>query len=271
MNTIKKAADYVASRLEGRKPVVGIVLGSGLGRLAEIIEDPLIIPYTEIPCFPASTAIGHKGNFIVGTLGGKCVIAMQGRIHFYEGKGIDKVVLPIRVMILLGIGTLFVSNAAGGTNPAFHIGDLMIISDQINLIPSPLVGDNLDDFGPRFPDMNRPYDPGLRKIGRKVARELGISVREGVYLAVTGPAYETPAEYRFFRMAGADAVGMSTAPEVLVARHAGIRVFGMSVITDVASDTEQDDYAITGEEVVQIANRSAEKMSQIFLEILRRI
>lgn len=271
LDIINKAAAYMESLIGGRKPVAGIVLGSGLGKLADLVEDPVVIPYTDVPGFPASTAIGHKGNFIVGTLAGKCVVAMQGRIHFYEGKGIDKVVLPIRVMIRLGIRTLFVSNAAGGTNPAFLTGDLMIITDQINLIPSPLVGENLDAFGPRFPDMTRPYDPALIRMGLEIAAERGIPVRKGVYLAVTGPAYETPAEYRFFRTAGADAVGMSTTPEVIVARHAGIPVFGMSVITDVATATDEDEYVTDGEEIVAIADKAADKMSTIFLEVLRRI
>ena len=271
MDIIDQATARVASLIQGRKPLAGIVLGSGLGKLADLIEDPVVIPYTDIPGFPASTAIGHKGNFIIGTLAGKCVIAMQGRIHFYEGKGIDKVVLPIRVMIRLGIKTLFVSNAAGGTNPAFLTGDLMIITDQINLIPSPLVGENLDAFGPRFPDMTRAYDPALIRMGLEIAAERNIPVRKGVYLAVTGPTYETPAEYRFFRMAGADAVGMSTTPEVIVARHAGIPVFGMSVITDVAKATDEEEYVTDGDEIVAIADKAADKMSTIFLEVLRRI
>ena len=271
IDTINKATEHVSGLLQGRKPVAGIVLGSGLGKLADLIEDPIVIPYTDIPGFPPSTAIGHKGNFIVGNLAGKCVIAMQGRIHYYEGYGIDKVVLPIRVMIKLGIKNLFVSNAAGGTNFDFRIGDLMIITDQINLIPSPLVGPNIDEFGPRFPDMTRPYDPSLIRLGVEVAAKLDIPVRKGVYLAVTGPAYESPAEYRFFRMAGADAVGMSTAPEVIVARHAGIPVFGMSVITDVATATDAEEYITDGHEIVAIADKAAEKMSKIFLEVLRQI
>ncbi len=271
IDTINKASEHVSCLLQGRKPVAGIVLGSGLGKLADLIEDPIVIPYTDIPGFPPSTAIGHKGNFIVGNLAGKCVIAMQGRIHYYEGYGIDKVVLPIRVMIKLGIKNLFVSNAAGGTNFDFRIGDLMIITDQINLIPSPLVGPNIDEFGPRFPDMTRPYDPSLIRLGVEVAAKLDIPVRKGVYLAVTGPAYESPAEYRFFRMAGADAVGMSTAPEVVVARHAGIPVFGMSVITDVATATDAEEYITDGHEIVAIADKAAEKMSKIFLEVLRQI
>lgn len=271
LETIYAATDFVREKLGGLTPTSGIILGSGLGKLANEIENPLEIPYGTIPGFPVSTAIGHKGSFIVGTLSGKTVIAMQGRIHYYEGYGIDKVVLPIRVMIKLGIKNLFVSNAAGGTNFDFRIGDLMIITDQINLIPSPLVGPNIDEFGPRFPDMTRPYDPSLIRLGVEVAAKLDIPVRKGVYLAVTGPAYESPAEYRFFRMAGADAVGMSTAPEVIVARHAGIPVFGMSVITDVATATDAEEYITDGHEIVAIADKAAEKMSKIFLEVLRQI
>ena len=208
LRVIHAASDCLAERLKGRKPIVGIVLGSGLGKLADQIQDPLVIPYSELPGFPVSTAIGHKGNFIVGTLGGKCVIAMQGRIHYYEGYRMDQVVLPIRVMVRIGIQYLFVSNAAGGTNLSFHVGDLMIIRDHINKIPNPLIGPNLEEFGPRFPDMTRPYEPSLIKKAEEIAYAEGIALQKGVYVAVSGPCYETPAEYRFFRAIGADAVGM---------------------------------------------------------------
>ena len=206
---IKNAADYLTGVLAGRQPEIGIVLGSGLGKLADQIQDPLVIPYKDIPGFPVSTAIGHKGNFIVGTLGGKCVIAMQGRIHYYEGYGMDLVVLPIRVMMSIGIGKLFVSNAAGGVNFSLHVGDLMIIKDHINLLPNPLIGPNLDYLGPRFPDMTRPYDPALIKLAKDIAAEKGVDLKEGVYVGGTGPSYETPAEYKYFRLIGGDAVGMS--------------------------------------------------------------
>ena len=225
---IHAASDYLSTRLQGRKPVIGIVLGSGLGKLADQIEDPIVVPYGDIPGFPVSTAIGHKGNFIIGNLAGKCVIAMQGRIHYYEGYGMNLVVLPIRVMIRIGIEYLFVSNAAGGTNLSYHVGDLMIIRDHINLLPNPLIGPNLEEFGPRFPDMTRPYEPGLIRKAEEIAAEEGIELQKGVYVGVTGPCYETPAEYRFFRNIGADAVGMSTVPEVIVARHASVPVFGKS-------------------------------------------
>ena len=271
LRAIHAASDALAERMEGRKPEIGIVLGSGLGMLADQIEDPLVIPYSELPGFPVSTAIGHKGNFIVGTLGGKCVIAMQGRIHYYEGYPMHLVVLPIRVMIRIGIQYLFVSNAAGGTNLSFHVGDLMIIRDHINLIPNPLIGPNLDEFGPRFPDMTRPYDPGLILKAEEIAAWEGISLQKGVYVAVTGPCYETPAEYRFFRNIGADAVGMSTVPEVIVARHSSIPVFGMSVITDVAHATDDEDYITDGEAIVEAANAAADRMTVIFKRLVERL
>ena len=271
LRVIHAASDALAERLEGRKPVVGIVLGSGLGKLADEIKDPLVIPYNELPGFPVSTAIGHKGNFIVGELGGKCVIAMQGRIHYYEGYNMNQVVLPIRVMIRLGIGYLFVSNAAGGTNLGYHVGDLMIIRDHINLLPNPLIGPNLDEFGPRFPDMTRPYEPGLIRKAEEIAAEEGIQLQKGVYVGVTGPCYETPAEYRFFRNIGADAVGMSTVPEVIVARHASVPVFGMSVITDVAHATDDEEYVTDGNVIVAAANAAADRMTVIFKRLIAEL
>ena len=221
LTRINQAAEYLMTRLEGFRPTVGIVLGSGLGKLADHIEDPVVIPYKDVPEFPVSTAIGHKGNFIAGRLGGKDVIAMQGRLHYYEGYTMDLVTLPIRVMIRAGIKYLFVSNAAGGVNYDFHIGDLMVIRDHINLLPNPLIGPNIDEFGPRFPDMTRPYDLGLIAKAEEIAAESGIKLKKGVYIAGTGPSYETPAEYKYFRLIGADAVGMSTIPEVIVARYSG--------------------------------------------------
>ena len=265
---INTAADYLRSRIVPRQPEVGVILGSGLGKLADEIEEPLTIPYGDIPGFPVSTAIGHKGNFIVGRLGGKCIIAMQGRIHYYEGYEMSQVVLPVRVMVKIGIRTLFVSNAAGGTNLGYHVGDLMIIRDHINLIPNPLIGPNLDEFGPRFPDMTRPYDPALIRKAEEIAAEEGIPLRKGVYVAISGPSYETPAEYRYFRQIGADAVGMSTTPEVIVARHSAIPVFGMSVITDVAHATDDEEYVTDGEAIVQTANAAADRMTVIFRRLI---
>ena len=271
LERINSAADYVREQLGGLQPVAGIVLGSGLGRLADNIENPVTIPYKTIPGFPVSTAIGHKGNFIAGTLGGKCVIAMQGRLHYYEGYPMELVTLPIRVMKVLGIRHLFVSNAAGGVNFDFHVGDLMIIRDHINMLPNPLVGPNLAELGPRFPDMTRPYDPGLIAIAKKLAADYGIEVREGVYLAGTGPSYETPAEYKYFRTIGADAIGMSTIPEVIVARHGDIPVFGMSVITNEAHDDYAEDYVNDGDDVVRAADAAAEKMSRLFTGIIEAL
>ena len=265
---VYEAADYLQQRLAGFKPLAGIVLGSGLGQLADHIEDPVVVPYADVPNFPVSTAVGHKGNFIFGKLGGKDVVAMQGRIHYYEGYGMGMVVLPIRVMIALGIQYLFVSNAAGGVNFHFHVGDLMIIKDHINLLPNPLIGPNDDREGPRFPDMTRPYEPKLIAKAKRISRKKGIFLQEGTYLGDTGPSYETPAEYRFFRTIGADAVGMSTVPEVIVARHAGIPVFGMSVITNEAHDDYADDYENDGDDVVKAAAAAAEKMTEIFRELI---
>lgn len=268
---INNAAAYVSARLGGRKPAVGIVLGSGLGKLAEKIADPVVIPYKDVPGFPVSTAVGHKGNFIAGTLGGKFVIAMQGRFHYYEGYPMDLVTLPIRVMKVLGIGYLFVSNAAGGVNFDFKVGDLMIIRDHINLLPNPLIGKNLDEFGPRFPDMTRPYDADLTARAEKIASELGINLKKGVYLAGTGPSYETPSEYKFFRLAGADAVGMSTIPEVIVARHSSIPVFGMSVITNEAHDDYAADYENNGDDVVEAADAAADRMTVLFAKLIESL
>ena len=262
------AAEYVADRLAGHKPMVGIVLGSGLGKLAEQIENKIVIPYKEIPGFPVSTAVGHKGNFIAGYLGGKPVIAMQGRFHYYEGYTMELVTLPIRVMKVLGIQYLFVSNAAGGVNFDFKVGDLMVITDHISHLPNPLIGPNMVEFGPRFPDMTRPYDPALRKKAFEFAEKLGIELKQGVYFAGTGPSYETPAEYKYFRLIGGDAVGMSTIPEVIVARHSDIPVFGMSVITNEAHDDYADDFANDADDVVEAADAAADKMTALFTEII---
>ena len=269
--TLNAVAASLEEKLAGRRPEIGIVLGSGLGRLADRIEDPLLIPYKDLPGFPVSTAIGHKGNFIVGTLGGKTVIAMQGRIHYYEGYGMDKVVLPIRAMMAAGIRALFVSNAAGGINFGLRVGDLMIIKDHINLLPNPLIGPNLDHLGPRFPDMTRPYDPALIKLAKDTASAMEIVLKEGVYVGDTGPSYETPAEYKYYRIIGGDAVGMSTVPEVIVARHAGIPVFGMSVITNEAHDNFSEDYVNDGEDVLVAVDAAAEKMTRLFAKMIEKL
>ena len=271
IENINELARIIKGRINGKQPVLGIVLGSGLGNLANSIKDPVVIPYRELPGFPVSTAVGHKGNFIVGELGGKTVMAMQGRIHYYEGYGMDKVVLPIRVMMAVGIQKLFVSNAAGGTNLAYHVGDLMIIRDHINLLPNPLIGPNWDQMGPRFPDMTRPYDPSLIRLAVQLGEQMGIKLHRGVYVGGTGPSYETPAEYKYFRTIGGDAVGMSTIPEVIVARHAGIPVFGISVITNEAHDDYAEDYENDGEDVVKAANAASEKMTALIIQMINNL
>lgn len=271
MTAINEAVLYMKTCLDGRLPEVGIILGSGLGKLADKIENPLVIPYTNVPNFVKSTAIGHKGNFIAGILGGKTVIAMQGRFHYYEGYPMDKVTLPVRVMVRLGIKALFVSNAAGGVNFDFKVGDLMIIRDHINKLPNPLIGPNLDEFGPRFPDMTRPYDPKLIAMAEEIGREKGIVLKKGVYLAGTGPSYETPSEYKYFRMIGADAVGMSTIPEVIAARHSSVPVFGMSVITNEAHDDYAEDFENNGDDVVRAADAAADRMTAIFTALIEKM
>lgn len=269
MKMYHEAADFLLKRLPF-KAKVGIILGSGLGELGNKIEDPTIIPYSEIPNFAHSTAIGHKGNFICGKLGGVPVVAMQGRFHYYEGYPMERVTFPVRVMKLIGVETLFVSNAAGGINNTYHVGDLMIIRDHINNLPNPLIGPNMEEFGVRFPDMTRAYDRDLITRAERIAKEENIEVRKGVYVGLTGPSYETPAEYLFYQRVGGDAIGMSTVPEVLVARHAGIRVFGMSVITNEGWHFEGD-YTNDAQEVIDAANAASERMGRIFQRLISEI
>ena len=268
MRTINAAATSILDRVGQEPPLVGIVLGSGLGKLADHIEEAQVIPYRDIPGFPLSTATGHKGNFIYGKLGGKTVVAMQGRFHGYEGYPMSLVTMPVRVMKLLGIQYLFVSNAAGGTNPTFLVGDLMIIRDHINMHPNPLIGPNFEEMGPRFPDMTCAYDQELIARAEKIAEEMGIQVQKGVYFSSTGPTYETPAEIRFYRLAGADAVGMSTTPEVIVARHCGLKVFGMSVITNICNTENIERNLNDGEDVVRAADAAADRMTLLFNRLI---
>jgi len=266
---INETTEYLKSRISCI-PDAAIVLGSGLGKLGDRIENPTVIPYKDIPHFKTSTATGHKGNLIFGRLGSKNVVAMQGRFHFYEGYTMQEVTFPVRVFARMGIKRLFVSNAAGGVNPDLHVGDLMIITDHINRMPNPLVGPNMEEFGTRFPDMTTVYSKAIRTIAYSEAREMGIELKEGVYLASTGPTYETPAEYRYFHIIGADAVGMSTVPEVIVARHSGLEIFGMSVITNEAaalSDTCLND----GNDVVVAADRAADRMTELFTRIIGKL
>ncbi len=264
-----EAASFLASRLP-KEIKTAIVLGSGLGELANSIENPTVIPYNQIPHFAHSTAVGHKGNLISGTLNGVPVLAMQGRFHYYEGYPMEQVTFPIRVMKLLGIENLLVSNAAGGVNTSFKVGDLMIIKDHINNLPNPLIGPNKDMFGVRFPDMTRAYDREFMTKAKAIAQELAIEVKEGVYVGLTGPSYETPAEYKFWGSVGGDAIGMSTVPEVIVARHAGIRVFGMSVITNEGYHFA-DDFVNDAQDVIDAANAASVKMGRIFSELVRQL
>ncbi len=266
MTLFKETAEYILSHTHYR-PSTAIILGSGLGNLAESITDADILPYSNIPHFKNSTATGHKGNLIIGKLGDTPILAMQGRFHFYEGYTMQEVTFPVRVMSLLGIKRLIVSNAAGGINPTFNVGDIMIIRDHINFMPNPLIGKNIDPMGPRFPDMTSAYSPELRSKALHVASTMGVTLREGVYVAETGPSYETPAEYRMFGLLGADAVGMSTVPEVIVARHCGIEVLGISVITNCAKDLG-DTLQNNGEEVVRIADQAAEKLTSLVKQLV---
>ena len=268
---IHTAVDYIREQLWDRVPTVGIVLGSGLGKLADRIENPIVIPYRTIPGFPVSTAIGHKGNFIIGDFGGKFVMAMQGRFHYYEGYTMELVTLPIRVMKMLGVSYLFVSNAAGGCNPDYEVGDLLIIKDHISLFPNPLLGPNFEDFGPRFPDMTCAYDLELIGKAQKIAAEMGVRYHKGVYFGNPGPTYETPAEVRFYRMAGADVLGMSTIPEVIVARHCGMRVFGMSVITNKCNTDNTPHNFNDGDDVVRAADAAADRMCGIFTRLIETL
>ena len=247
-------------------PRTAIILGTGLGTLVDYIEDKQYIPYSEIPNFPVSTVEGHSGNLIFGTLGGKRVMAMQGRFHYYEGYDMKQVTFPVRVMRELGVETLFVSNAAGGMNKEFRVGDVMVICDQINLFPeNPLRGKNYSELGPRFPAMTEPYDRALIALADKIAVEQEIRLMHGVYVGTTGPTFETPAEYEYFRIIGGDAVGMSTVPEVIVAKHGGMRVFGISVITDLGG---KDILEVPSHEEVQ---RAAEKAQPTVVALMREM
>ncbi len=250
----EEAANHVRIHTRHR-PEIGLVLGSGLGGLTEEIQIADRIPYREIPHWPASTVVGHAGELVIGQLAGQTVLVMRGRAHFYEGYPMGQVTLPIRVMQLLGIHTVILTNAAGGLRRDMEAGDLMLIVDHINLIgmtgANPLRGPNDDSLGPRFPDMGRVYDPKLGAIARRVAREAKIPLREGVYIALAGPSFETPADLRFLRLIGADAVGMSTVPEATVARHGGMRVMGVSGITNIARTEPTESTLTTHEEVLE--------------------
>ena len=264
---IQETASWLKARMT-TSPTTAIVLGTGLGQLASEISDTYEFAYQDISNFPVSTVEGHSGKLIFGKLGGVDVMAMQGRFHFYEGYSMKEVTFPVRVMYELGIKTLFVSNAAGGMNPSFKIGDLMIITDHINFFPEhPLRGKNFPT-GPRFPDMHETYDQQLVRQADEIAREKGIKVQHGVYVGVQGPTFETPAEYKMYHILGGDAVGMSTVPEVIVAHHCGIKTFGISVITDLGGF--DDPVEVSHEEVQEAANKAQPLMTEIMREMIKR-
>lgn len=269
LETIKQTADYLKDRI-GEIPNTAIILGTGLGELANEIEDKTDIPYTEIPNFPVSTVEGHSGKLIIGTLGGKKVIAMQGRFHYYEGYTMKEVTFPIRVFQALNIEYLFVSNAAGGMNSSFDVGDIMLIEDHINLFPEhPLHGKNYKELGTRFPDMSEAYNKELRLKAMEIANKKNIKLQHGVYVGLTGPTFETPAEYNYLRIIGGDAVGMSTVPEVIVANHAGMKVLAFSIITDLGVIGK---IVEVSHEEVQIAAKIAQpKMAEIMRAIVQEI
>lgn len=269
LEKIQETADYLKSIIK-TAPKTGIILGTGLGNLVTQITDTTEIPYQTIPNFPVSTVEGHSGKLILGKLGGVDVLAMQGRFHFYEGYDMKAVTFPVRVMKALGIENLLVSNASGGVNPDFEIGDLMIITDHINLFPEhPLRGKNYAELGPRFPDMSEAYSKDLIQRAKAIAAKNNIKVVEGVYIGTTGPTFETPAEYKYFRTIGGDAVGMSTVPEVIVANHAGIKVFGMSIVTDLGVPGKIVE--VTHEEVQEIGNKAQPLMTQIMKELVQEL
>jgi purine-nucleoside phosphorylase len=268
-NKIKETYNYIQNKFTF-SPEVGIILGTGLGGLVKEIEIEYAMTYGEIPNFPVSTVEGHSGKLIFGKLGGKNVIAMQGRFHFYEGYSMEQVTFPVRVLKLLGIKTLILSNASGGVNPEFEVGDLMIINDHINFFPEhPLTGKNISELGTRFPDMSEAYDKSLIEKAKSIAVKNEIKVQEGVYLGLSGPTFETPAEYRMVRILGADAVGMSTVPEVIVARHMSIPCFAMSIITDLGVAGKIVE--VTHEDVQKVAALAEKKMTKIMKELIQEL
>jgi len=268
LEKINQSVTFISEKTKFQ-PEIGIILGTGLGGLVREIKIEHSLNYQDIPHFPVSTVEGHQGRLIFGTLAGKKVMAMQGRFHYYEGYTMQEVTFPVRVMKFLGIKQLIVSNASGGVNPSFEIGDIMIINDHINLLPNPLIGKNLDELGPRFPDMSDAYDKTLIEKAEKIAQQLGIKVQKGTYVGVTGPTLETPSEYVYFRTIGGDAVGMSTVPEVIVARHMHIPCFAISIITDLGVPGKI--VKVTHEEVQQIASQSEPKMTQIIKNLVGEI
>ncbi len=266
---MKEAVDFLKSQTSV-EPQIGIILGTGLGGLVSEIEVIDQVPYDKIPNFPVSTVESHSGKLIFGKLGGKSVVAMQGRFHYYEGYNLQQVTFPVRVMKLLGIERLIVSNASGGVNPDFEVGEIMVLNDHINLFPgNPLIGKNFDEFGPRFPDMSDVYDEQMIDLADKIASENNIKISKGVYLGLTGPTLETPAEYKMVRVLGADAVGMSTVPEIIVARHMEIPCFAISIITDLGVPGKIKKVSV--QDVIEVASRQEPKMTKIIKELVARI
>ncbi len=268
LQRVNSTADFIRSQIK-ESPDYGIILGTGLGGLVKEIEVSVSIAYDSIPNFPLSTVESHSGKLIFGKLSGKNIVAMQGRFHFYEGYSMEDIVLPVRVMKLLGIKKLFVSNACGGINPAFEKGDLCIINDHINLFPgNPLVGGNINELGPRFPDMSAPYDKKMIALANIICAEENIKTRNGVYAGVTGPMLETPAEYKFLRIIGADVVGMSTIPEIIAARHLSLPCFACSIVTDICYGEIEP---VTLVEIIAIANKAEPKLTTLFKRLIAQL
>jgi purine-nucleoside phosphorylase len=267
MKQILEAFEAIKVATNDYAPEVGIILGTGLGGFVDSIDVEYRLEYKDIPNMPVSTVEGHKGCLIFGKVAGRKVVAMQGRFHYYEGYTMKQVTFPVRVMALLGIKYLFVSNAAGGINTSFRVGDLMLITDHINLLPNPLIGPNMAEFGPRFPDMHDCYSSAIRSKATDIAEREGIKLQYGVYVGTTGPTFETQAEYRYFKAIGGDAVGMSTVPEVIVARHMGVPCFGVSVVTNCGLSDEKGDH-----EDVQLQGRKAgERMARLFTQLISEL
>lgn len=266
---ILETVDFLKSKTNGFEPEIGIVLGSGLGGLVNVMDVQYTIPFADVPNFPVSTVKGHKGQLVFGIISGRKVIAMQGRFHYYEGYSTSLITFPIRVIKYLGAKLLVLSNASGGINPSFRVSDIMFITDHINLLPNPLIGNNDERIGTRFPDMSDAYDHRLVVLADDIAKKLDIHVQHGVYVADSGPSYETPAEYRYYRIIGGDCVGMSTVPEVIVARHCGLTVFAVSVITDLGG--QEIPVEVTHEEVLNAANVAEPKMTAIIQEMFKRL
>ncbi|MFC4306245.1 purine-nucleoside phosphorylase [Cohnella boryungensis] len=266
---MEEAKGYIQS-LQTIKPTIGLILGSGLGELADEIQDAVRVPYESIPHFPVSTVEGHAGQLVIGRLQGQAVIAMQGRFHYYEGYSMQEVTFPVRVMKALGVEHLIVTNACGGMNPGFEPGDLMLIQDHLNMTgANPLIGENEAELGPRFPDMSRAYTPELLGLVEETAKSLDIRVKKGVYAGITGPTYMTPAELKMLRLVGGDAVGMSTVPEVIVASHMKMKVIGISCVTDMAIGEHLE--PLSHEQVIEVANRTKPKFISLVKEIVTRL